>query len=156
MLTWTLRNVTRTSHNFAFARNSNLNEWIEQGIPFCNVEIATELFSKFREEQLARLMPSPAALPDPTQPRKVELTRAQDKDFHAKTMATLREWLDSALQPSEEGAYVMLPACNSFLRRALYESIPLEYPNLVLETVNSQIRVWRLSQAERKARDIRL
>ena len=103
-------------------------------------------------------------------------------------MASLREWLDAAIIPSEddlEGASFLLPPCNSFLRRALYESIQAEYPNLVLETTiattqqpppavandlglvpppvptaatqqHPQIRVWRLNAEEKRRRQERL
>jgi len=78
-------------------------------------------------------------------------------------MAGLREWLDAAIHHYDqsenappEGASMLLPPCNSFLRRALYESIESEYPNLIVETHESQIRVLRLNVEERKRRQARL
>lgn len=54
----------------------------------------------------------------------------------------------------------LLPPCNSFLRRALYESIQLEYPTLITEKVGSgnqqQIRVLRLSDEEKYIRYLNL
>jgi CAF1 family ribonuclease len=101
--------------------------------------------------------------------RRVELRRSEDIDFHARAMASLREWLDSPVQQAgnisdDEGAVdpvsgtsLLLPPCNSFLRRALYESIEKEYPTLELESGgNQQIRVWRLNEAEKAARNRRL
>jgi DNA polymerase III epsilon subunit-like protein len=59
-----------------------------------------------------------------------------------------------------EGATYLLPSCNSFLRRAFYESIEKEYPSLICEsagpTYPNQIRVLRLNQAEKEAREERL
>jgi len=56
-----------------------------------------------------------------------------------------------------EGLSFLLPPCNSFLRRALYENIEQEYPALELESAgNSQIRVWRLNEEEKRARQQRL
>lgn len=142
---------------------SNLNEWIQEGIPFCTGEVATRLLERFRSEQLEKQAheSSNPPLPSFNRRRKVELTRNEDRDFHARAMASLREWLDAAILPSHgdlEGVSFLLPPCNSFLRRALYESIPSEYPNLLLETVHetSQIRVWRLNSEERKRRNQRL
>jgi poly(A)-specific ribonuclease len=148
---------------FACYPISNLNEWIQEGIPFCTGENATRLLEKFRADQLEKQAHEASTPPTPAFNRrhKIELTRTEDKDFHARAMASLREWLDAAILPSREdleGASFLLPPCNSFLRRALYESIPSEYPNLVLETVHetSQIRVWRLNSEERKRRNQRL
>jgi hypothetical protein len=90
--------------------------------------------------------------------------------FFSKTFqAGLREWLDTAIvtvvlvsddgevQDSEEGRQYLLPPCNAFLRKALYQHIELEYPSLILENAgNQQIRVLRLSPEEQLAREKRL
>jgi poly(A)-specific ribonuclease len=72
-------------------------------------------------------------------------------------MASLREWIDGSIRGAPS---LLLPACNRFLRRALYESIELEYPALILENGGSehrdQIRVWRLSEEEKQLRKERL
>jgi hypothetical protein len=137
----------------------NLDLWTREGIPFCTGDTASKLSEKFYDQQLQALSKSTA--PSPNKRKKIELTRTEDKDFHARAMASLREWLDAAIVPGDgetEGASFLLPPCNSFLRRALYESIPCEYPNLVLETVpeSSQLRVWRLNAQERELRSQRL
>lgn len=140
-----------------------MNEWIQEGIPFCTSQIATKVIDQFRLQQVEKQIEDSSPTPTPAfnQRRRVELTRTEDRDFHARAMASLREWLDAAIIPNHEdseGASFFLPPCNSFLRRALYESISSEYPNLVLETVHqsSQIRVWRLNAEERKCRTKRL
>lgn len=71
----------------------------------------------------------------------------------------MREWLDQANPedfPVPEGVATLLPSCNSFLRRALYETIASEYPSLETESApNGQILVVRLNDAERRARSER-
>lgn len=140
---------------------SNLNEWIQEGIPFCTGKDATSMLDKYLEQEMKKKADAAKPSPDQSQRRAVELTRNEDKDFHARAMASLREWLDAAVvvNPGDlEGSSFHLPPCNSFLRRALYESIGKEYPNLVLETTpgTSQMRVWRLNAEERARRSERL
>ena len=82
---------------------------------------------------------------------KVELTKTEDINFHARAMASLREWIDNVTSGTTS---FLLPACNGFLRRALYESIKLEYPALITKnggpTNKDQIRVLRLSLEEKR------
>jgi len=119
--------------------------------------------------------PSTPPSPDPRR-RKVELSRAEDINFHARTMASLREWIDAATVPpvaaagagagaavddtTSEGSSFLLPPCNSFLRRALYETIESEYPSLILErggrSAPNQIRVLRLSPEQKRRREERV
>eukprot|EP00804_Cyclotella_cryptica_P010761 CCRYP_005535-RB/>CCRYP_005535-RB protein AED:0.12 eAED:0.12 QI:118/1/1/1/0.5/0.33/3/4044/772 len=131
---------------------------------------------------------------------RVKLTRAEDIAFVARTMASLREWIDADNGGEEEGnttgndnggaqrragdgdgastdpdtgigrrqtegTSLILPPCNAFLRRCLYETIEAEYPGLVLEKADSgpnagaarnQIRVIRLSSDEKKQRAERI
>lgn len=71
----------------------------------------------------------------------------------------------------KEGTSHVLPACNSFLRRCLYETIEDEYPGLILERADiqdtscsagiigggkDQIRVIRLNPVEKELRETRL
>ncbi len=135
---------------------------------------------------------------------RVKLTRIEDIVFVARTMAELREWIDTddilvaednaataagigGQQPQArpnngqntpnanngggqgEGTSLLLPPCNAFLRRCLYESIEDEYPGLILEradidpnnneaaaaTLRNQIRVIRLSPTEKLRRESR-
>ena len=113
-------------------------------------------------------------------PRKggrVKLTRTEDIAFLARTMAELREWIDTnndadtansvaavaaTTTNEDEGTSLVLPPCNAFLRRCLYETIEEEYPGLILEradaknggggavaTMKNQIRVIRLRYVKR-------
>jgi poly(A)-specific ribonuclease len=144
--------------------SSNLNEWIKDGVPFCTGEIAEQLLNKYREDEIeneAKESKPPSLTPFDERTR-VQLRRLEDQQFHSRAMSILREWLDAPSEPTPEdpeGTSLLLPSCNSFLRRALYESISSEYGTLlVLETVRdtNQIKVWRLTTAERKGRNARL
>lgn len=95
--------------------------------------------------------------------RKMQVTRPEDIQFIGRTMATLREWLDAphSIENCEENmnsdensnTVLELPSCNSFRRRALYETIEEEYPALLLEKGSYQnIRVIRLTPEEKKMR----
>lgn len=154
----------------------DFNKWSRDGIPYVTAETAEILLHKFAKTQKEAREKAEAQDKEPINfqsRRRVELRRTADIDFTARCMASLREWLDSSNplahrrhrheghgpegeQP--EGVSFLLPPCNAFLRRALYESIQKEYPSLTLEKVGSanQIRVLRLSPEEKQARDKRL
>jgi len=149
-----------SSIHFLLQNNMDLNLWAQEGIPFCTGEKAEYLIGKFidRHEEVE----SPSA-PPPTKykKRKVVLTKDDDKEFHARVMSSLREWLDAPIPgagaPGGEGVSFLLPRCNSFLRRSIYEALERDYPYLVLEKHNNdQIRVWRLTSEEKERRNQRL
>jgi CAF1 family ribonuclease len=174
--------------SFLHQHNMSLDMWSRDGIPYATTDHATTILGSYRKKELdivrERKDPAqnrPVTVQD-TIRNRVELTRIDDKNFHARAMANLREWLDSPIsattqhQPAEildpnddEGVITdqqqdplvncsfLLPPCNSFLRRALYESIQKEYPALELESGgNQQIRVWRLNEMEKVERNRRL
>lgn len=154
---------------FLQQHNMSLDLWTQQGVTYQTNDKAYETVQAYVEKELIRERAAEdkerhAKLQDSTR-RRVELRRSEDIDFHARAMASLREWLDAALNEVEgppielapEGAAFLLPSCNSFLRRALYESIEAEYPDLVLESAgNNQIRVLRLTEEESQTRKQRL
>ena len=148
-----------SSIHFLLQNNMDLNLWAQEGIPFCTGEKAEQLIEKFieRHEEVES-----TAGPTPTKGRrKVVLTKDDDKEFHARVMSSLREWLDAPIPgagaPGGEGVSFLLPRCNSFLRRSIYEAIERDYPYLVLERHNNdQIRVWRLTAEEKERRNHRL
>lgn len=120
---------------------------------------------QIRADEQAKLPPTPPTIQQAA--RRVELRRAEDIEFFSRSMANLREWLDSPVsrqermdQPAPEGACFLLPPCNSFMRRAFYEAIQQEYPSLVLENGGqgnpNRIRVWRLDDDEKLRREARL
>ena len=148
-----------SSIHFLLRNNMDLNLWAQEGIPFCTGETAEQLIGKFigRHEEIE----SPSGPTPMKNKRKVVLTKDEDKEFHARVMSSLREWLDAPIPgagvPSGEGVSFLLPRCNSFLRRSIYEAIERDYPYLVLERHNNdQIRVWRLTAEEKERRNHRL
>lgn len=148
-----------SSIHFLLRNNMDLNLWAQEGIPFCTGERAEQLIGKFIERH--EEVESPTG-PTPTKGRrKVVLTKDDDKEFHARVMSSLREWLDAPIPgagaPGGEGVSFLLPRCNAFLRRSIYEAIERDYPYLVLERHNNdQIRVWRLTSEEKERRNHRL
>ena len=166
-----------SSVSFLNQHNMNFDLWSRQGIPYVTKDVADKLLSKFKKKQTEKRekKDSPNKNPSKFQGRtRVELSRTEDINFHARAMASLREWLDSAqptIQPRRprgnqgpeevpEGLGFLLPQATSFQRRALYEAIQLEYPNLILENAApqypDQIRVLRLSPEEQLIREQRL
>ena len=169
------REVVLNPSSIAFLNQHNMNfdVWTKEGVPFVTSEMAEDLIAKYQEKHLEQQENKAKNRSNAYRPgrRRVELRRTEDIDFHARAMASLREWLDSA-QPRQirgrlganenvpEGLSFLLPPANSFLRRALYESIALEYPSLILESAGTdhpnQIRVLRLNPSEQRAREGRL
>lgn len=199
--------------SFLHQHNMSFDMWSRQGVPFATTTARAEYEVKayVDKEQAAAAAAASSALGIPsttdTTRRRVELRRHEDIEFHARAMASLREWLDSPIvveevpaendpvgdaaaaaaiplvdgsedegvvvEEGEEGAVgnndvsqgnaattgvsFLLPSCNSFLRRALYETLEKEYPSLEVEAAaNQQIRVWRLNEAEKAIRHKRL
>ena len=138
---------------FLNEHNMNFDMWTKEGIPFVTTAMADSIVKKYQNSRVQQETP---AVKDPTR-RRIELHKTEDINFHARALASLREWIDSAVAP---GTSFLLPPCNRFLRRALYESIELEYPALILENAGpanrDQIRVWRLSPEEKLQREERL
>mmetsp|Transcript_7786 Transcript_7786/g.8922 ORF Transcript_7786/g.8922 Transcript_7786/m.8922 type:complete len:634 (+) Transcript_7786:342-2243(+) len=142
-----------SSIEFLQEHGMNFNLWTKEGIPYCTSSKAIEFMEKYRKRAFS-LLTDVDSKPKPFSRKKVELTRPEDINFHARSMASLREWIDSArASTNDEGTSFILPPANAFLRRALYESIGQEYPSLILEKCNSsQIRVLRLTVDEKNFR----
>jgi poly(A)-specific ribonuclease len=153
------REVTMNPSAMHFLQENNMNFdlWVREGIPFCTRPMAEKAMAQFLEREEKR-----NKLPEPipaSNRKRVVLTREEDKQFHARCMTRLREWLDTPLMRppvNGEGVSILLPRCNSFLRRSIYEAVERDYPYLVCETDNEQIRVWRLTDEERARRNQRL
>ncbi|KAL7565338.1 hypothetical protein ACA910_014617 [Epithemia clementina (nom. ined.)] len=155
---------------FLHQHNISFDKWTKEGIPFQQRSKANETLEHYLKKQLAADAEKKDTQQQPTveeaSRRKLHLRRPEDVDFFSRTMAGLRGWLDSPVPPPDleqeggpaEGACYMLPECNSFLRRALYESIQQEYPSLILEKAPNSYRicVWRLSDEEKERRELRL
>jgi len=144
--------------HFLLENDMDLNFWAKEGIPFCTGSNQTHnLVEKFLKHQKHISSPN-TSLARTAGSRKIVLTKDGDKEFHARVLSSLREWLDTPIEGAQdaEGVSFLLPRCNSFLRRSLYEAINEDYPYLVLETQQEQIRVWRLTMEERERRNQRL
>jgi poly(A)-specific ribonuclease len=138
-----------SSVQFLNQHNMDFNLWTREGIPYVTATTASKIIQKYKEHHL-KDESKEKTVQDPTK-QKVELTKTEDINFHARAMASLREWIDNVTSGTTS---FLLPACNGFLRRALYESIELEYPALITKnggpTNKDQIRVWRLSPEEKR------
>ncbi|KAL3781010.1 hypothetical protein ACHAW5_000401 [Stephanodiscus triporus] len=202
---------------FLLENGMDFDKVFREGVPYVTVDRASSMrrghFEKYDAGACASASASASNSSsvaengrDRTRP-----TRPEDVAFVARTMAGLREWIDSddasvaaaaaaaarggrdaidgggaadvangsatATAPRrEEGTSIVLPPCNAYLRRCLYETIEDEYPGLVLEradrggegggggggggaasaALGNQIRVIRLSPEEKGRREARL
>lgn len=163
------REVTLNPSAIHFLKENNMNfdTWVTSGIPFVVKETATAAADFFVKKHKTIRNWKPQEAVAWSDRKGVVLTREEDKQFHARAMASLREWLDAPIPnqcrtadgssvPVTEGISILLPQCNTFLRRALYESIGRDYPYLVTETHQERIRVWRLTPVELKQRNERM
>ena len=161
------RNIIMSPSTVAFLHKHNMSfdTWTKQGVPFVNEAKARELLRRFR--------PAGGESSNTAKPRQRVVLRTQhDITFRARAMAGVRGWLDNAQEQQqssrdaplaedgalpEEGLSFLLPPCNSFLRRALYESLEEEYPMLNVEkTADDRLRVIRLTPEEKAERDERI
>ena len=182
------REVVLNPSTIEFLNKNNMdwNKWTQEGVPFVAMDRARHLLEKFHDKYYRKEQENNAKGETCTRRKRegtVRLKRAEDIAFVARTMASLREWIDSVVRPQnanantnrgtdnighdgedevagrlrrerDDGKSLLLPPCNAFLRRALYETIELEYPSLILEKADgSRIRVLRLNRNERLARD---
>ena len=158
---------------FLLQNNMNFNKVFEEGIPFTTVKHAELLKERYFRKHSNEAKKNGDSTSTPMKKERVKLTRVEDIAFVARVMASLREWIDSDdsnlhnLQNGHsEGTSLVLPPCNAYLRRCLYETIEAEYSGLLLERADlgpnpgpaarNQIRVIRLSPEERKRRENRL
>jgi CAF1 family ribonuclease len=107
--------------------NFDMNTWTRQGIPYCTVPYANTCLAKFQmahstsSTTTTTSTTTTAGSAVPTTPttnshhhnsnsnnsktkrhtpqRRLESTRPKDKNFHARAMSSLREWLDAAIPP---------------------------------------------------------
>lgn len=168
--------LSPSSIHFLAQHEMNFNYWINKGMPYVTVKEESHLLQQFfkrhqelDEKQITNLGKG--------KDRKLVLepTVPDDIRFIARTMADLREWIDAAAPTQQQEGdadtesnnnpphSMILPPCNAFLRKCLYDTIEFEYPSLLLEKVESfeknsyphhqqQIRVLRLDPTEKKKR----
>lgn len=147
---------------FLLENKMDFNKVFSEGVSYTTVSRAGELKKKFLEKKAKLGENGGSSSNSSSTPRKngdrVKVTRTEDVAFVARTMADLREWIDAengndgqdggganggdngVNDPTTgvgtrqtEGSSLVLPPCNAFLRRCLYETIEAEYPGLVLE-----------------------
>jgi poly(A)-specific ribonuclease len=127
----------------------NFNTWLCQGIPFLSSAEFDALESKLDDDADEA---APAS--------RIELTRPADKQFVANALASIAAWLPGSSE-GEGGMYeLVLPECNAFLRKALFELLQQQYPELTAESRalpeapewKKQLVIVRLSEEERAAR----
>ena len=171
--------MNASSMHFLKKHGMDFNQWIRQGVPYCDHAMAKKkILQRFSKLQDPSQGSNGAATPQSGQRDRVVLTRQEDLQFRARAMASLREWIDNPIgsvlpppapdandanaaqvrqqiqQQQQERLSLLLPPCSSFLRRAMYEAIQEEYPSLILEKEGyDQIRVWRLTEEERRERE---
>jgi len=159
--------------------------WIKDGVGYLNTQQANDLIAKIEAKLISEeqqqghnangtdTMNTTAAAPTPEKNNhqsKVVLTRTQDIQFVGRVTAAVREWIDNAIphdrvpQAADNGPNLrhassfVLPPCNAFLRRALYETLREAYPSLILEKGEGPqqkdcIVVHRLPEEEKKLRE---
>ena len=157
--------LSPSAADFLSQHNMSYDTWVKQGVTCTNTVESSAFLQDYIVERVRKDEEARQPPPSPTVQqvaRRVELRKTEDVEFFSRSMANLREWLDQPwpVRADTEGAAFLLPACNSFMRRAFYESISREYPALVLENAGPerphQIRVWRLNEEEKRQRDARL
>jgi len=185
------REVTMNPASIAFLKEQNVDfrEWILNGVPYTTLDNATEYVEQFHakyEKEREKedddiddndssrhdmdggnnVETSPPPLEDPYEPRE-----APEIAYVARSMANLREWIDSAATPmrnisslditldEEEGAGIVkiLPNHkNTTIRNYLIRKIKQEYPFLHWYKHKSHDYVLRLSEDEKQIRDERI
>jgi len=143
---------------FLRAHNLSLDACIEQGLPFQTFEKTEELLQKHAKEQIRNEKNRTRNSKRKTSSRNkmTSLHRQDDKDFIPECLDMVAQWKIKCQESNGCNSSILLPECNSFLRRVLYERVCHEYPDLDLESAGNsrpnQIRVWQadtpLSQRE--------
>lgn len=117
--------------HFLQENNMDFDTWVRQGIPFCNKDNVDNVVARFLEKLDRRNQPAQIVSPNR---QRLTLTRDSDKEFHARCITRLREWLDAPVVVPEEvrgeGVSLLLPRCNSFLVRSTL--CPWSFPFLCL------------------------
>ena len=162
---------------FLIEQEMDFGEWIINGVPYTTLDNSKAYLKQFNakhdekektEKKDQGLPVSPPPLedqnwPGPSEPNEIA--------FIARSMANLREWIDSAAPPrrnmndedmsleEEErlGIVKLLPHHKKeHLRNCLFRKIKHEYPSLHWQKHNSQNYVLRLNEDEKKIRDERI
>ncbi len=174
---------------FLNEQEMDFREWIVNGVPYTTLDNASQYLEQFHVKHEKEIMNhrndhgyglslplSPPPLEDQSNDGNIdnsslfEPTEAHDIAFIARSMASLREWIDSAAPPlrsissnltleDEErmGIVKLVPSHRKEnLKSCLYRKIKSEYPSLHWYKHNSHYYVLRLSDDEKQIRDERI
>eukprot|EP00559_Dactyliosolen_fragilissimus_P006622 CAMPEP_0184865800 /NCGR_PEP_ID=MMETSP0580-20130426/19125_1 /TAXON_ID=1118495 /ORGANISM="Dactyliosolen fragilissimus" /LENGTH=707 /DNA_ID=CAMNT_0027365129 /DNA_START=55 /DNA_END=2175 /DNA_ORIENTATION=- len=176
------REVVLKPGSLSFFKESNMdfNTWIRQGVPYTTLDHAEKIINTFydkhkkkEEEYLSKNKDTLSKKGWFERPSEVtvEPSTPEDVAFVARSMAELREWIDSASHShrgnfdynissiDEENEVVSkLIRCDTQLHRTcLRQIISYEYPSLLHENAppphDNWILVLRLNGNEKNARD---
>jgi hypothetical protein len=138
-----------SQHNMCFDR------WIKQGLPYPTLDDTEALLNTFATKQMRAISrSSPHKSPRRSTRPQAVLSRPQDKVFVAECLALVTDWQATPRNNDDElgdlllddSPSLLLPECNAFLRRVLFERIGQDYPDLMLESARplhpNCIRVW--------------
>ena len=105
---------------FLTHHNMDFNKWIKGGVPYMHQLQVKDYEVMFNIQWKKRMENYKLGLSKKRDDaHRVHLDRAEDRHFIQSTMTAVSEWFAN---PEAEQVFV-LPSCNSFLRRALYEEI---------------------------------
>ncbi len=156
----------------------DFGEWIVNGVPYTTLDNAkahlkqfNSKYEKEKAEKEKKKVLGPASPPPLEDQNWSEPVEPNEVAFIARSMANLREWIDSAAPPTRNindqdisleeeerlGIVKLLPHHKKeHLRNCLFRKIKYEYPSLHWHKHNSQNYVLRLSEDEKKVRDERI
>ena len=169
---------------FLNEQEMDFREWIVNGIPYTTLDNASfyleQFHSKYQKEQeekkeketcqSEKVQAGPATPPPLADQNVIEPSEPHEVAYIARSMASLREWIDSAAPPirningnlsleEEErlGIVKLLPPNKKEnMISCLVRKIKYEYPSLHWCKHNSRNYVLRLSEDEKKIRDERI
>jgi len=173
------RDVTLSPSAIQFLNQHGMDfsMWTRDGVGFLTTQQCEDLLAKIRQKIISDEQREAAgetggkSNSTVENSRKVILTKTQDIQFVGRVTAAVREWLDNAVHHPNNALLAqdavddvvrhsstyVLPPCNAFLRRALYETLGEAYPSLILERGEDSgqkdcIVVHRLSEEEKVER----
>ena len=127
--------------DFLTTQGTDFNVWMKDGITYTTQDTSKLYWERYKvqiHKMKEKKMKSPST-------KRMTLTSTEDIEFISNTMESIRVWLLDDTKSLE------LPSCNSYRRRALYEQIGYQYPDLILEKGNNwNIVVHQLSEDEQK------
>jgi len=117
---------------FLVSNGMDWNAWFRDGVPYLRKGAAKELKAKLLPEESTENVAPPIAAPKPP----MELDAPQDKVLCAEALAGVAAWWDGGANgPAEH----VLPACNSYLRRFLFQECERIYSDEKEFSIESRV-----------------